>query len=49
MIQPAKVRKTPQKPIICPCGSTANYPESRGQRTFDAGVDYDENSDYQYW
>jgi hypothetical protein len=37
-MQPSKVRKTPQKPTICPCGSTANAPKSAGQITFDAGV-----------
>jgi hypothetical protein len=42
-MQPPKVRKTPQKPTICPCGSTANAPKSRGQNTFDAGVPFDKN------
>jgi hypothetical protein len=38
LMQPSKVQKTPQKPTVCPCGSTAHTPKSRGQNTFDAGV-----------
>jgi hypothetical protein len=37
-MQPPKVRKTWQKPTICPCGSTTHAPKSRGQGIFDAGV-----------
>ena len=33
-MQSPKVRKTLQKPTICPCGSTGNAPKSSGQSTF---------------
>jgi len=45
MMQPPKVRKTPQKPTICPCGSTGNASKSSGKSTFDAGVRYEEIAD----
>jgi len=40
LMQPPKVRKPPQKPTICPCGSTGNAPKTRGQSTFDTGVHF---------
>jgi CDGSH-type Zn-finger protein len=46
LMQPSKVRKTPQKPTICPCGSTANAPKSRGQSTFNASVNPTKLLDY---
>jgi hypothetical protein len=48
-MQPSKVQKTPQKPTICPCGSTANAPKSKWQSTFDAGVTVTKKINYTGW